>query len=652
MATRRTTRRSLAAAGTGIENDLGSSAQAGTSLVDGALARKPVLTTKPRTALGAKATNQVKTEQTSTAVTRKRSAFNDVTNGSKNKSSTGAATTTKPVATTTTVSSDQTKRTYRTRASLTGDNSSEIKNRVKQELSEGQQVDQDRDATEDNAMAVDDDLHVTVAAVPVARPVRNLKRTSTAVVSTSTATATANKDGLKAESSKAAVTQTRRAPLATKSTNANSRGSTAATTIVQGDKVSKATLAMRARRRREEAEQKQREAELELEIARREEEELVGSHRNKKARTSEPERYDQDDLKNNAAWFEAEVEETKDALARRPKDYGWEDLDEGDEEDPMMVSAYVVEVYEYLRELELKTLPNPDYMSDQNEVTWKMRGILIDWLVEIHTKFRLLPETIFLATNIIDRFLSERVVSLVKLQLVGVTALFIAAKYEEVVCPSVSNFLYMTDGGYTDDEILKAERYVLSMIDFNLSYPNPIHFLRRISKADDYDIQSRTMAKYLMEISIVDHRFMGTPPSLIAAAGAWLARKILDKGPWDANLIHYSGYSQDEIFETAQMMLDYLVRTSKSLTHVLDEDDALSNNPLREPNPVFEIEHPNFYKKYAAKKFFKASATCRQWVEDEFLEPDNGHTALRRLVHEPLLENVGMNDIVDDDSEA
>lgn len=177
-------------------------------------------------------------------------------------------------------------------------------------------------------------------------------------------------------------------------------------------------------------------------------------------------------------------------------------------------------------------MPEPDYMSTQNEVTWKMRGILVDWLVEIHTKFRLLPETIFLAVNIIDRFLSVRVVSLVKFQLVGVTALFIAAKYEEVVCPSVQNFLYMTDGGYTDDEILKAERYVLGIIGFNLSYPNPINFLRRISKADGYDIHSRTMAKYLMEISIVDHRFMATPPSLIAAGASWLARKVLGKDRW------------------------------------------------------------------------------------------------------------------------
>jgi len=279
-------------------------------------------------------------------------------------------------------------------------------------------------------------------------------------------------------------------------------------------------------------------------------------------------------------------------------------------------------------------MPDVDYMSNQNEVTWKMRGILVDWLIEIHTKFRLLPETIFLATNIIDRFLSVRVVSLVKFQLVGVTALFIAAKYEEVVCPSVSNFLYMTDGGYADDEILKAERYVLSMIDFNLSYPNPINFLRRISKADGYDIASRTMAKYLMEISIVDHKFMGVTPSLIAAAGCWLARKVLNKGYWDANLVHYSGYSEDELKPTAQLMLDYVVSTSPILSS--DAAKSSSLNPLQTSQAAFEQPHPNFVKKYAAKKFFKASTTLRKWAEEEFAPIVSIDPKTRKQVSTPV----------------
>lgn len=138
----------------------------------------------------------------------------------------------------------------------------------------------------------------------------------------------------------------------------------------------------------------------------------------------------------------------------------YDDLDVVDMDDPLMVSEYVVEIFDYLREQELLTLPVPDYMDRQKELHWKMRGILIDWLVEVHQKFRLLPETLFLAVNIIDRFLSLRVCALPKLQLVGITALFIAAKYEEVMCPSITNFIYMADGGYKDDEILKAEQYV------------------------------------------------------------------------------------------------------------------------------------------------------------------------------------------------
>lgn len=220
-----------------------------------------------------------------------------------------------------------------------------------------------------------------------------------------------------------------------------------------------------------------------------------------------------------------------------PKDAGWEDLDVGDEEDPLMVTEYVNEIYDYLRQVELQTLPDPRYMEQQEEIAWRMRGILIDWLIELHIKFRLLPETIFLAVNLVDRFCSKRVVSMVKYQLVGGVALFIAAKYEEIMCPSVSNFLYMSDSGYTEEEFLEAERYLLQMIGWDLSYPNPIHFLRRISKADDYDVHSRTLAKFLMEISCVDRLFIGQTPSMIAAAGAWLARKILDRGEWVCPLI-------------------------------------------------------------------------------------------------------------------
>lgn len=211
---------------------------------------------------------------------------------------------------------------------------------------------------------------------------------------------------------------------------------------------------------------------------------------------------------------------------------GVEDLDKEDLDDPLMVAEYVVEIFEYLQKLEVATRPNADYMDHQEDLGWKMRGILVDWLVEVHTRFHLLPETLFLAVNIIDRFLTAKVVQLDRLQLVGVTAMFIASKYEEVLSPHVANFRHVADDGFTEAEILSAERYILGALNYDLSYPNPMNFLRRISKADNYDIQTRTLGKYLMEISVLDHRFMDYLPSHVAAASMYLARLILDKGEW------------------------------------------------------------------------------------------------------------------------
>ncbi|KAG9238617.1 putative G2/mitotic-specific cyclin-B [Amylocarpus encephaloides] len=284
--------------------------------------------------------------------------------------------------------------------------------------------------------------------------------------------------------------------------------------------------------------------------------------------------------------LEAKVEDAKSLKKLFPA--GVDDLDKEDHDDPLMVSDYVVEIFDYLRELELKSLPNADYMEHQEDLEWKMRGILVDWLIEVHTRFHLLPETLFLTVNIIDRFLSSKVVQLDRLQLVGVTAMFIASKYEEVLSPHVANFRRVADDGFSEQEILNAERYVLTALDYDLSYPNPMNFLRRISKADNYDIQTRTISKYLMEISLLDHRFMNYLPSHVAATAMYLGRMLLDRGEWDATLTHYSGYDEDEIEPVFRLMVDYLARP---------------------------VSHEAFFKKYASKKFLKASILCRQWAK-------------------------------------
>ena len=176
--------------------------------------------------------------------------------------------------------------------------------------------------------------------------------------------------------------------------------------------------------------------------------------------------------------------------------------------------------------------PNPHYMDFQTEIQWSMRSVLMDWVIQVHHRFQLLPETLFLCANLIDRFLSCKVVSLGKLQLVGATAIFIASKYEEINCPSVGEIVYMVDNGYTIEEVLKAERFMLTLLQFDLGWPGPMSFLRRISTADDYDLETRTLAKYFLEITIMDERFLGCPPSFTAAGAHCLARSMLKKGHW------------------------------------------------------------------------------------------------------------------------
>jgi len=209
-----------------------------------------------------------------------------------------------------------------------------------------------------------------------------------------------------------------------------------------------------------------------------------------------------------------------------------EQMDDEDHSDPLMVSEYVYEILDYMKELENTTMPNANYMDHQDGMEWRMRGVLVDWLLEVHTRFHLLPETFYLTVNIIDRFLSRKLVQLERLQLVGITAMFIASKYEEVLSPHIGNFRHVADDGFTEAEILSAERFILQTLDYDLGYPNPMHFMRRISKADNYDIQSRTVAKYLLEITLLDHRFLEFKPSVGAAASMHLARMILGKGAW------------------------------------------------------------------------------------------------------------------------
>jgi G2/mitotic-specific cyclin 3/4 len=268
---------------------------------------------------------------------------------------------------------------------------------------------------------------------------------------------------------------------------------------------------------------------------------------------------------------------------------------EDEQWDTSMVAEYGDEIFGYMKSLEQRMTPNPRYMDQQQEIQWSMRAVLIDWVVQVHGRFSLLPETLFLTVNYIDRFLSCKIVSLAKLQLVGATALFVAAKYEEVNCPTIQEIIYMVDGGYSVDELLKAERFMLSMLQFELGWPGPMSFLRRISKADDYDLETRTLAKYFLEITIMDERMVGCAPSFTAAGAHCMARLMLGKGEWTLPHAHFSGYTYAQLRQLLQTILD------------------CCEDPRKHHSAVFE--------KYADKRFKRSSTYVEGQMQRGFTLP-------------------------------
>merc|ERR1719355_296187 len=102
--------------------------------------------------------------------------------------------------------------------------------------------------------------------------------------------------------------------------------------------------------------------------------------------------------------------------------------------------------------------------------------ILIDWLVEVHMKYRLRGETLFLTVNLIDRYLSRMPVMRRRLQLVGVVAMFVAAKFEEISPPELHDWVYITDKAYTNEDVLVMEVTMLNTLNFQVMVPTAAHF--------------------------------------------------------------------------------------------------------------------------------------------------------------------------------
>lgn len=193
------------------------------------------------------------------------------------------------------------------------------------------------------------------------------------------------------------------------------------------------------------------------------------------------------------------------------------------------VGEYLEELYLNLLEEEqnLQVRPVYGYMDSQTNINSRMRAILIDWIIEVHFRLGLIPETLYQTIWIIDTYLSICYISREKLQLLGIAALFIAWKSNEIQPPEAKEFVKMTKNAYKKEELLQMEEHVLNILDFNTLAPTANDFYNIIAKVFNFDELQYNLGKYFLESSLLDYGILTYPSSVVGVACAYIVMKYL-----------------------------------------------------------------------------------------------------------------------------
>ncbi|CAM8932949.1 unnamed protein product [Rhodiola kirilowii] len=222
-----------------------------------------------------------------------------------------------------------------------------------------------------------------------------------------------------------------------------------------------------------------------------------------------------------------------------------------------MCGAYVSDIHSYLHQMEMEPRRRavPNYIDRvQKDVTVNMRGVLVDWLVEVSDEYELRSETLYLTVSYIDRYLSVNAVNRQKLQLLGVSCMLIAAKYEEISPPTVDDFCYITDNTCSKNEVVKMEAAVLKSLNFELGNPTAKTFLGKFTriaqeKFKTPNLKLEFLSCFLADLSLLDYSCVKFPPSLVAASVVFLSNFTLwpKLHPWNLKLQECSGYTPADL---------------------------------------------------------------------------------------------------------
>lgn len=263
-----------------------------------------------------------------------------------------------------------------------------------------------------------------------------------------------------------------------------------------------------------------------------------------------------------------------------------EDFDKTQVSDATSEPHYADSVFKYYQQVEKKHQLS-DYMMNQKHVTKAMRSVLVDWMVEVQESFELNHETLYLGVKLVDHYLSKEVIAKEKFQLLGATCLFIAAKFDvsyhfqinyteskffsfvqERIPPSIEDFLYICDDAYLRRDLISFEMEVFKKLGFFVGFAISYRFLRRYARVAKLTMEQLTLARYILEMSLMDYDVTCfEKDSKVAAAALLLASRM--KGlSWSMSLEFYSGYEESDLITLMNKLNDLIscpVKTNKTV---------------------------------------------------------------------------------------
>ncbi|CAG9955190.1 unnamed protein product [Clonostachys rosea f. rosea IK726] len=266
----------------------------------------------------------------------------------------------------------------------------------------------------------------------------------------------------------------------------------------------------------------------------------------------------------------------------------------------LAADEYLEEIMDHMRHMEDETLPDVNFIDMQREIQWFMRPYLIDFLIEAHSAFGLLPETLFLTVNLLDRYCAKRIVYKQHYQLVGCAALLIAAKYGDKKdrVPQIHELNNMCCGLYDAGMFSQMEMHVLNTLDWTIGHPT-VDFFSQLMVAEEQDDQEvEHMAAYMSEIALYSRDFVSTKPSVLSRASLALARAVLGRsevndGEWDqksnmtlltlSHHLHTPSPTLARKYATANFS-----RVSPKLADFMAQQAALARRNAEPPTPPTE----------------------------------------------------------------